>query len=171
MVRRAFPATSDISGEFRFHSEVCLVVLFTGTSLFSRIHHLVVVFLMHLSLAKSSHGRPRLRRLRSTRLVAPLLTDPIHPTTPHVPRGSAPRPVPCAPLQDFVEQQRRRRLWLLSLGHGRRASPAPRRRCCRGQRRHAAQPARPSLSPVPPWRAAAAPARPPCHVVMGWKSK
>jgi hypothetical protein len=35
MVRRAFPTTSDISGEFRFHSEVRLVVLFTGTSLFS----------------------------------------------------------------------------------------------------------------------------------------
>jgi hypothetical protein len=31
MVRRAFPATSDISGEFRFHSEVSLVVLYTDT--------------------------------------------------------------------------------------------------------------------------------------------
>jgi hypothetical protein len=45
-VRRAFPATSDISGEFRFHSEVCLVVLFTGTSFFSRIHHPFVVSLI-----------------------------------------------------------------------------------------------------------------------------
>jgi hypothetical protein len=37
-VRRAFPATSDISGEFRFDSEVRLVVLFTGTLFFLRIH-------------------------------------------------------------------------------------------------------------------------------------
>jgi hypothetical protein len=43
MVRRAFPATSDISGEFRFHSEVPLIVLFTGTSFFLRIHARFIV--------------------------------------------------------------------------------------------------------------------------------
>jgi hypothetical protein len=37
MIRRAFSATFDISGEFRFHSEVCLVVLFIGTPFVSRI--------------------------------------------------------------------------------------------------------------------------------------
>jgi hypothetical protein len=46
MVRQAFPATSDISGEFRFHSEVRLIVLFTSTSFFSRIHHPSVVSLI-----------------------------------------------------------------------------------------------------------------------------
>jgi hypothetical protein len=34
-VRRAFPATFLISGEFRFHPKVRLVVVFTGTSFFS----------------------------------------------------------------------------------------------------------------------------------------
>jgi hypothetical protein len=48
-VRRAFPATLDISGEFRFHSEVCLVVLFTGTSFFSRIHQYSTVFSLIIS--------------------------------------------------------------------------------------------------------------------------
>jgi hypothetical protein len=38
-VRRAFPATSDISGEFRFHSEGSLVVLFSEVYLFAAIHH------------------------------------------------------------------------------------------------------------------------------------
>jgi hypothetical protein len=47
-VRRAFPATSDISGEFRFHSEVHLVVLYTGTLFISRIHDRFIVFLSHL---------------------------------------------------------------------------------------------------------------------------
>jgi hypothetical protein len=42
-VRRAFSATSDISGEFHFHFEVPLVVLFTGTSFFFRIHTCFVV--------------------------------------------------------------------------------------------------------------------------------
>jgi hypothetical protein len=36
-VRRTFPTTFLISGEFRFYSEVCLVVLFTGTPFVSRI--------------------------------------------------------------------------------------------------------------------------------------
>jgi hypothetical protein len=31
MVRQAFPTTLNISGEFHFHSEVSLVVLYTGT--------------------------------------------------------------------------------------------------------------------------------------------
>jgi hypothetical protein len=42
-VRRAFPATSDISGEFRFHYEVRLVVLFNGTSFVLRIHARFIV--------------------------------------------------------------------------------------------------------------------------------
>jgi hypothetical protein len=42
-VRRAFSATSDISGKFRFHSEVRLVVLYTGTLFISRIHDRLIV--------------------------------------------------------------------------------------------------------------------------------
>jgi hypothetical protein len=48
MVRRAFSATSDISGEFYFHSEVSLIVLYTGTLFISRIHNRFIVFLSHL---------------------------------------------------------------------------------------------------------------------------
>jgi hypothetical protein len=47
-VRRVFPATSDISGKFRFHSEVRLVVLYTGTLFILRIHVRFIVFLSHL---------------------------------------------------------------------------------------------------------------------------
>jgi hypothetical protein len=43
MVRRDFPATLDISDEFRFHSEVRLVVLFNGTSFVLRIHARFIV--------------------------------------------------------------------------------------------------------------------------------
>jgi hypothetical protein len=50
MVRRAFPATSDISGEFRFRSEVRLVVLFTGTSFVLRIRICLIDFLTSTSL-------------------------------------------------------------------------------------------------------------------------
>jgi hypothetical protein len=48
-VRRAFPATFLISGESRFHSEVCLVVLYPDTSSFSRIRASCAVFLTFLS--------------------------------------------------------------------------------------------------------------------------
>jgi hypothetical protein len=44
-VRRAFPATSDISGEFRFHPEVRLVVLYAGTPFLLRIHVRLAEFL------------------------------------------------------------------------------------------------------------------------------
>jgi hypothetical protein len=114
-----------------------------------RIHDPLIISLIHISFPmRSSHGRPCLQRLRSTRLGAPLLAGPIHPTTPHVPRGSAPCLFPRAPLCGSVEQQRCRRLWLLGLSHRHRASPVSRRHSCRGQRRHAAQLARPS--PFPP---------------------
>jgi hypothetical protein len=43
IVRRAFSATSDISGEFRFHSEVRLIVLYTDTLFISRIHDRFIV--------------------------------------------------------------------------------------------------------------------------------
>ena len=42
-LRRAFPATSDVSRENRHHHEVDLVVLYTVLLSFSRIHHRLIV--------------------------------------------------------------------------------------------------------------------------------
>jgi hypothetical protein len=56
-VRRAFPATSDISGEFRFYSEVRLVIIYTGMLFISRIHDRFIVSLSHLLFISSELHR------------------------------------------------------------------------------------------------------------------
>ena len=54
-IRRAFPATSDVSGENRHHHEVDLVVLYAVLPFFSRIHHCFIVSLTFLPLFRRGH--------------------------------------------------------------------------------------------------------------------
>jgi hypothetical protein len=58
MVRRAFPATSNISYEFRFHSKIHLDLLYVVMYSFLRIHHGLIVPFSFSSPARNDHGRP-----------------------------------------------------------------------------------------------------------------
>jgi hypothetical protein len=83
----------DICGEFRFHPEVHLVVLFAGTSFFLRIHHPFIVSLNLLFIfpARHFHGRIVIffgRRHRCGRPSSPLAEARISvPSAPLAPRS------------------------------------------------------------------------------------
>jgi hypothetical protein len=94
-VQRAFLATSNISGEFCFHSKVSLVVLFSVVYLFTAIHHRLIIphvrgtTMAGLTIIFSGHLRPPLAPPPSRCACGPNLCPTLQP------RAALFAPCPC----------------------------------------------------------------------------